>query len=197
MGLSIVSFLIYAVALVGTPGPANMILLATGARYGLRGAIPFISGVIVSKQFIIWPIGLGVLSLATAYPAAFSALKWLSAAYILWLAWKIAGGSLHPGKGSDTPPSFKSGLLVHPLNPKAWAMVTGGFANFTDPSASPVLTTFAVAVCLVCVQSVLHPAWAWGGEWLAKHVAGTPKERFLMITLAVLTVASVVMVLAK
>ena len=76
MSVASASFLVFAASQVGTPGPANMALMATGARYGLRAAWPFVAGVALGKQLIIWPMGLGLMELATSYPAGFSALKY-------------------------------------------------------------------------------------------------------------------------
>ena len=59
MPVATTSFLIFAASQVGTPGPANMVLLGTGARYGFRAALPFVAGVILGKQLIIWPLGFG------------------------------------------------------------------------------------------------------------------------------------------
>ena len=57
MVLSLFHFLLFAFSQIATPGPANMIMLATGAKYGFRNAVPFVFGVIIGKQIIIWPIG--------------------------------------------------------------------------------------------------------------------------------------------
>ena len=65
----------FAASQIGTPGPANMALLATGARFGLRRALPFVAGVALGKQFIIWPIGLGLAGIATKTPAVFETMK--------------------------------------------------------------------------------------------------------------------------
>ena len=89
----IISFALFALSQVGTPGPANMILLTTGARYGLRRALPFVFGVILGKQFIIWPLGFGLIGFVANDPEKshiFMVLKVLSALYIIWLSYKIA-----------------------------------------------------------------------------------------------------------
>ncbi|MEM7644733.1 MAG: LysE family translocator, partial [Pseudomonadota bacterium] len=57
MSVAILPFAAFALSQVGTPGPANMALMATGARFGLRAALPFVAGVALGKQLIIWPIG--------------------------------------------------------------------------------------------------------------------------------------------
>jgi len=191
MSVDMAGFLIFAFAMVGTPGPANMVLMTSGARFGLRRSLPFVAGVIVSKQFIIWPIGFGLMTLASSAPWAFTALKWASAAYVLWLAWKIAGARIAPGATVGAPPGFLNGLIVHPLNPKAWAMVTTSFTQFTNPDAPILANTATIALGFILIQSVLQPTWCLAGESIAKLAAGKQTERILMISLAVLTVASV------
>ncbi len=194
MSVAITSFAVFAASQIGTPGPANMALLSTGARYGLRSAMPFVAGVALGKQLIIWPIGFGLMALATQFPAAFSALKWASAAYIIYLAWRVANLRL---KTSQTAlvPGFKSGLIIHPLNPKAWAMITTGFTAFTEPGTPSFQATVTIAAILLGIQAVLHPIWTYAGERIARTVAGTVLEKYLMWTLAALTVASVLFVL--
>ncbi|SLN18939.1 Homoserine/homoserine lactone efflux protein [Pseudoruegeria aquimaris] len=195
MGVATGSFLLFAASQVATPGPANMALLTTGARYGLRAAMPFVLGVVAGKQLIIWPIGLGLMGLAETVPWVFEGLKWVSAAYICWLAWRVANLRLAPGEASGKAPGFWAGLLVHPLNPKAWAMITAGFTAFVSPGTPALQATATIAICLCICQLVFHPIWTWGGDRIAARVAGTPAERYLMGTLAALTVASVLFVL--
>lgn len=195
MGIALGSFVVFAASQVGTPGPANMVMLATGARFGFRSALPFVAGVALGKQFIIWPIGFGLMEIAHQAPLLFAALKYLSAAYICWLAWKVANMRLNTEVGSQTAPGFFAGLVVHPLNPKAWAMITGGFTNFVDPGTPTLQATAAIAICLLAIQAILHPIWAFGGDRIATTVAGTSAEVWLMRMLAVLTVASVMFVL--
>ncbi len=195
MAVEVFGFLVFAASQVGTPGPANMVLMATGARFGLRPALPFVAGVALGKQLIIWPIGFGLMGLAQSVPMLFVALKWLSVAYIFWLASKVALSKLRPGHAGDNAPGFAAGLVVHPLNPKAWAMILTGFTSFVDPGTPALMATAIIAICLLACQVVLHPLWCWGGSWLAQHVAGGRYERALMISLAVLTVASVIYVL--
>ena len=195
MGVAVVTFAAFAASQVGTPGPANMALLATGARYGFRAALPFVAGVVVGKQLIIWPIGFGLMELAETLPWLFVALKWASAAYICWLAWKVANLRLSRGVGDVAAPGFVAGLIVHPLNPKAWAMITAGFTNFVTPDTPTLMATAIIAGVLMATQIIFHPIWTLGGDRIARALAGTPAERYLMWTLAGLTVASVLLVI--
>ena len=153
------------------------------------------AGVALGKQLIIWPIGFGLMELATGAPGVFAALKWASAAYICWLAWKVANLRLSTDQDAVTrAPGFAAGLLVHPLNPKAWAMIVTGFTNFVTPSTPALQATATIAICLLAAQAVFHPVWAYAGDRIAQTVAGQPAERYLMRILAALTVASVLYV---
>ena len=195
MSVALTSFSIFAASQIATPGPANMAMLATGARFGFRAALPFVLGVALGKQFVIWPVGFGLMELADQAPWVFEALKWLSAAYICWLAWKVANLRLRTDGGSETAPGFAAGLIVHPLNPKAWAMIIAGFTNFVPAGTDPVHATATIAAVLLGCQLILHPIWTFAGDRIARTLAGTPMEPYLMYTLAALTVASVLFVL--
>lgn len=195
MSVAIAGFAVFAASQVGTPGPANMALMATGARFGLRAALPFVGGVVLGKQLIIWPIGFGLMTVLAGYPALFEVLKWAATAYIFWLAWKVVNLRLDTTAGTGAAPGFVAGLWVHPLNPKAWAMIVGGYTNFVTPGTPALQATLAIGGVLLVSQLLLHPLWTLAGDRIARLVAGRPAERYLMWTLAALMVASVLYVL--
>jgi threonine/homoserine/homoserine lactone efflux protein len=195
MGVATASFLVFAASQVGTPGPANMALLASGARFGLQASLPFMGGVVLGKQLLIWPLGLGLLSLAATAPWLLFVFKWLSVAVIFWIAWRIANTRITVGDETKKPFSFWLGLLVHPFNPKAWAMITAGFTTFVSAGTPALQATATIAICLMATQIVFHPIWILGGDRIARAVAGTAAEQALMWALAALTVASVLFAL--
>ncbi len=197
MVLSLFHFLLFAFSQIATPGPANMIMLSTGAKYGFRNALPFVCGVIIGKQIIIWPIGFGLMLLNKDHPYIFIFFKYISAGYILWLAWRIANMRIS-AKTSDRPaPGFLSGLIVHPLNPKAWALITTGFTNFVDPISPVLYSTATVAFCLLGVEVVLHTNLDLFGVIISILVSGSVYERYLMLFFAGLTVIFVSLAIAS
>jgi threonine/homoserine/homoserine lactone efflux protein len=193
--ISIASFAVFAASQVGTPGPANMALLTTGASYGFRAALPFVAGVVLGKQLVIWPVGFGIMGLASVAPWIFEVLKYVSAAYIIWLAWKVIHLRLSTAGPASTTPGFIAGLIVHPLNPKAWAMIIAGFTSFVTPNTDPLIATASIGGILMATQLFFHPLWALAGDRIARSLAGTAAEPYLMYSLAFLTVASVLFVL--
>ena len=189
------SFIPFAFSQVATPGPANMAMMATGARFGFRAALPFVAGVILGKQLIIWPIGYGIMEVASQIPLLFEILKLLSALYIIWLAWRVANMRLSSGEPSVDAPGFWSGLLVHPLNPKAWAMILVGFTNFVESDTTTFFATLYIAASLLIIQIICHPIWTLFGDRIAKFIIGKKYERVFMWFLALVTVIFVLMAL--
>ena len=189
------SFIPFAFSQVATPGPANMAMMATGARFGFRAALPFVAGVILGKQLIIWPIGYGIMEVASQIPLLFEVLKFLSALYIIWLAWRVANMRLSSGEPSVDAPGFWSGLLVHPLNPKAWAMILVGFTNFVESDTTTFYATLYIAASLLIIQIICHPIWTLFGDRIAKFIIGKKYERVFMWFLALVTVIFVLLAL--
>ncbi len=189
------SFIPFAFSQVATPGPANMAMMATGARFGFRAALPFVAGIILGKQLIIWPIGYGIMEVASQIPLLFEILKFLSALYIIWLAWRVANMRLSSGEPSVDAPGFWSGLLVHPLNPKAWAMILVGFTNFVESDTTTFYATLYIATSLLIIQIICHPIWTLFGDRIAKFIVGKKYERVFMWFLALVTVIFVLMAL--
>ena len=191
MPVEIIALIIFAVLQIATPGPANMALLAIGAGYGLRRALPFVAGVVVGKQLIIWPLGFGLMQLADSWPTVFFIMKYISAAYIVYLAWRVANMRLKVNQSVESPPGFVAGLVVHPLNPKAWGMITAAFTSFVIAGSGTFAATLSIAVVLLSCQILLHPLWAGAGQLIAHTIQGARAERAVFVTLALLTIVTV------
>ena len=75
--------------MIGSPGPANMLMLASGLKFGFRRSLPFVFGVIISKQFIIWPIAFGIINISNISNTVHEVMRYVAAAYIMFLALKL------------------------------------------------------------------------------------------------------------
>jgi threonine/homoserine/homoserine lactone efflux protein len=131
-----IAFLGFAVVNSITPGPNNMMLMASGVNFGFRRTMPHLVGVNLGFMLMMLLVGLGMGQIFARFPAIYTAMKVLGALYLLWLAWKIArSGPLQEGETAGQPMSFLQAAAFQWVNPKAWAMVVGAIAAFTEPSA--------------------------------------------------------------
>ena len=130
MTLSLYSALfIFATIMVITPGPANLLLMSAGAQHGFYKSVPFVIGVTCGKLFLTIGLGIGFLTILNSNPILVNIIKVIGTAYICWLSWKILFLSLQSTESNqiEKAPDFLNGLMVHPLNPKGWAMVIAAY----------------------------------------------------------------------
>ena len=195
---SVIALLLFAALMVGTPGPANLLLMSAGGRWGFRACLPFIAGITFGKLFLNIALAAGLLALLSAVPVVEQALRYASAAYLLYLAWRISNLRIASSNiKTNKQPGFFAGLIVHPLNPKAWAMTTSAFAQFTTSTLPWVGQAAVICAAFFFVQRFFHPLWCFGGARFAKAFGGTRVERIVMRALAVLTVAVVLWALLR
>lgn len=128
-----------------TPGPNNTMLLATGINFGVRRALPHILGVAIGFPLMIACIGFGLGRIFEVFPIIYMALKYIGAAYMVWLAWKIA--TSNPSTDDELekadPVTFLQACAFQWVNPKAWIM------GVTALSAYTIASQYAVGVLAV------------------------------------------------
>ena len=122
----------FAVASSITPGPNNLMLMASGANFGFRRTIPHMVGISLGHAFMVMLVGLGLGKLFDTYPVAQTVLQVLSTGYLLYLAWKIANAAPpQEGVARGKPFTFFQAAAFQWVNPKAWYMAC---LLYTSPS---------------------------------------------------------------
>ncbi|NKX43838.1 LysE family translocator [Roseicyclus persicicus] len=180
---------VFAFASSITPGPNNIMLLASGANFGLGRTVPHMLGISVGHAVMTALVGLGLLGLFEALPWLRGALMAVSAAYLLWLAWKIANaaapGEARPG---GRPFSFLQAAGFQWVNPKAWYMSIYAQTNFAPDGGLWGALVVAGVFALVNLPSVA--VWAAAGTQLRRWLDGPGRLRAFNVTMALLLVAS-------
>jgi threonine/homoserine/homoserine lactone efflux protein len=146
------AFLLITVVLFLTPGPIVTLVIATGAGHGLRAALTTVAGTTLGNGFLLAAIALGLSWVLKNAVELFEILRWLGAAYLVWLGiqtWRKAGETARvPAMRRRV--HFWRGLAVALTNPKSIAFFTAFLPQFIDP-ALPVGRQLAV----MCTVSVL------------------------------------------
>lgn len=195
MDLSQISLVtLFAISMVGSPGPANMALMASGAQYGFRASIPFIAGTISGFMLVGLAVAAGLGSLFKLYPLLQTIFLYGSAVYIFYLAWRVVLSN--PAAADDTKnPQYILGLFIHPLNPKAWIMAISAFSQFVDTGKPYIVQAFTILAVFFVVNIPLNSMWCYGGNLLRRLIKSTTALRILNGTLALIMVIVVLWVL--
>ena len=154
-----------------TPGPNNIMLMAAGANFGVRRALPHAAGVVLGFTFMIIVIGLGAAQFFQNFPLAHTYLTVASVTYLLYLAYKI-GTAAPKIDGSDRagiPITFLQATAFQWVNPKAWTMALAAITVYTP---QPTTSYYVVMVSLIFGAINLPSISMW-------LVLGVQMRRFL------------------
>jgi threonine/homoserine/homoserine lactone efflux protein len=177
-----------------TPGPNNMMLLASGLNFGVRRTLPLMFGISVGYVVLMLAVGFGLGEGLRAVPSAFLALKIAGGAYMLWLAWRIAvaapPGEEHPSAAAERRPlGFLGAIAFQWINPKAWVIVVTAAATYVAPET---FTRDLLIVTLVCglINLPSISVWAMFGASLRRFLTDPVWLRRFNVAMALILVAS-------
>jgi threonine/homoserine/homoserine lactone efflux protein len=168
------AFLLITFVLVIVPGPIVTLVIATGATRGIRAALITVIGTTLGNAVLLACIALGLNWILKTSAEVFEVLRWIGAAYLIWLgiqSWRSAGQS-----GEVAPPRHRvhisRGFLVAITNPKTIAFFTAFLPQFVDPSLPVGWQLFVMCAVSVVLAGLTDAAWAvaagLGRAWFMK-----------------------------
>lgn len=186
----------FALLAAGTPGPNNLMLMASGMNYGFRRSAGHITGVAYGFPLMIAALGLGLSQLFSLVPGLEVALKYICAAYLIYLAYKIATAKptiAHSGEMevSGKPLTFMQAAAFQWVNPKAWVMATTALTVYALPLSS-IANAFAVALVFACVGTVTATSWTALGDRLRLFFSNPVRLRIFNSVAAILLLTTLV-----
>lgn len=172
-----------------TPGPNNLMLMASGANFGFARTIPHMLGVAIGFVFMVVLVGAGLMQLFDRYPISYTVLKTASVIYLLWLAWRIARAS-EPGTGKagGSPMTFLQASAFQWVNPKAWAMALTAISAYAP--TRDMGAVFLVAVIFGAVNLPSVSTWTILGQKIRVILTNPARLKAFNITMALLLVAT-------
>ena len=180
-----------------TPGPNNMMLLASGVNHGFRKTLPHIAGISIGLMVLLLAAGLGLGALLQQWPQLYLGLKVLGVSYMVWLAWKLwhAEAPPKPGLGQNKPVTtglmgFWGAAAFQWVNPKAWMIAIGAVAGFTAPGGG-FAAVLALALVCALVNAPCVGLWAFAGAKLSRWLAEPARRRAFNAVMALLLLASI------
>ena len=184
----LIALFIFVSVMVGTPGPATMIMMSAGVNYGFRQSVPFMIGIVIGKLFLNMGMALGFYDLIHQYPLLLDGLKYVSATYMLWLSYKMAKVPINTDKQDMLKaPGPWEGLIVHPLNPKAYAMMAIAWTDYGPLYDDNLTRLLIIGGCFAVVQIFAHSMWCSAGVHLTRIISNDDTKRKVQISLAIIT----------
>ncbi|MBZ9653130.1 LysE family translocator [Phyllobacterium lublinensis] len=184
------TLLVFAFVTSITPGPNNLMLLASGVNFGFKRSIPHTLGIGSGFFSLLLGVGLGLGALIQTFPLLYTILKIAGGAYLAYLAYKIAiSRSLSEVDGKARPMTFLEAAAFQWVNPKAWVMAVTAMATYTSPDAYfATVLIVSIAFALVNIPSV--SSWAAFGQMMRGWLTDPVRLKWFNISMAILLVAS-------
>lgn len=192
---ALLSLIIATSLLLGSPGPATLSLAATGAAFGIKGGIKFLTGILCGLIFVIPGSGLGLAVLFASFPDIKISVQVLGGLYIVYVAYKIATAPLltsnHPTASNS--PTLLDGFILNLLNPKAYAAFLALFSQFQLPLTNQTMSFAMTGLVCFMVATVVDSIWLALGSSLRPLFENPRSAKYLRFSFAASMVAAVAM----
>jgi threonine/homoserine/homoserine lactone efflux protein len=187
---------LFAAAVTLTPGPNVVLVTASGANFGFRRTIPQMLGITLGFGFMVVAAGLGLAGVVHTEPRLHAVLRYAGAAYLVYLAWRIAtADAASRATARARPVGFLEAALFTWTNPKAWVSVLGALAAYTTVGGEVLRETSLIAGVLAVFCLISCVIWAAFGAVIGRFLAEPRARTAFNWTMAGLLVLSLVPVL--
>jgi threonine/homoserine/homoserine lactone efflux protein len=184
------ALVLFALVASITPGPNNLMLLASGVNFGLARTVPHMLGIAIGFSLMIVLVGLGFVQLFVLLPWLHPVMRIAGILYMLWLAWRIANaGEIGPGAAPGKPFTFLQAAAFQWVNPKGWMAALTAIATYSDPQQM-VAGVLIVSAMFFLVGTPSIAVWAVFGVGLRRVLSSPRAIRVFNVTMALLLVAS-------
>tara|TARA_Y100001956_G_scaffold37433_1_gene36850 strand:+ start:2853 stop:3437 length:585 start_codon:yes stop_codon:yes gene_type:complete len=182
------ALVLFAFVSTFTPGPNNLMLMTSGANVGYMRTLPHMSGVAFGFAFMVLIVGLGLSSVFAAYPMNHTVLKYISLAYLAYLAAKIALSGRAEDVDDFKPMSFFGAATFQWVNPKGWSMALSSVTLYSNGGGWFELSIISITFLLVNYPSGTF--WILAGRELQRFLTSPLRIRSFNVSMAVLLIAS-------
>ena len=189
---TILPITLFGLAAAGTPGPNNIMLTASGSAFGFRRSVPHIAGIIVGFPLMFLAVGLGLGELLMRLPHVHLVLKYAGAAYLLYLAWRIAqSGRPDSGESGGRPLSFFEAAAFQWVNPKAWMIAVSAIPAFTTIGGNYYAELLLMGAIFAMVTVPSCSVWCLFGVGIRQLIRSPETARIVNLGLAALVALSI------
>jgi threonine/homoserine/homoserine lactone efflux protein len=189
-----IAFYVFALVAAVTPGPSNVMLTAAGANAGVLHGLPCFFGVVIGMSLMMFLVALGLGQLVLRSATILEIINWLGAAFLFWLAWKIATAGPPRGEAETEPVGFLGAAAFQWVNPKSWLVSTSAAATYLHADAGSAFVQsalFGALFLLAAAPSCL--LWLAFGAGVKRFLGSARAHRIFNVAMGGLLAASVLL----
>ncbi|CAM7741011.1 MAG: LysE family translocator [Enterobacteriaceae bacterium] len=162
---SYLPFMLFAFVASITPGPTNILILASSQRYGIRATLPAVFGACVAASLIVFISGAGAGEILRGYPLLREGMSWAGALWLSWMSWQLfTAPAADLNEKSGEPFSGKAAAMLQLINPKTWMMALAVVSLFAPNGAHPVREVSFLSLSFLLISVLCLGAWTLLGK---------------------------------
>lgn len=196
------AFVGFAFVMTFTPGPNNLMVMASGAAFGWRRTVPHMAGIATGFAAMVGAFVLGLGAVLQQVPELLAAVRWLGTAWLLWMAWRLAAPAFRPAPeasvaeagASARPMRMYEAVLFQWVNPKALTVAAAAAAAYAGLAPEPAIRAMTMAGVFMVMAPVSNGCWVVAGEGLRKLTGGSAGARAFSLLMAALVAASAALI---
>lgn len=188
---------LFAIVAAITPGPNNIMIMASGMNFGVRASMPHYFGICLGVPLVFLAIGYGLGYVFERYAVLHLFVKVIGVCYLLYLAWRIAcsdSGSIDDNGVSNRhakPLSFFQAILIQWVNPKSLVVGTSVFATYTTLDKDINWQILVIVLIMFVVTMLGVGVWLLFGVGLRRLLTYPSYRRAFNIVMGILLLLSI------
>ncbi|PZV38202.1 LysE family translocator [Mesorhizobium kowhaii] len=181
----LLALLLAAAVVMGSPGPATISVTAVGAAFGMRHSLRYTCGIVLGTIAVLLVVATGVMAVLTSMPRLAPLLAFASAAYILYLAFKIAAAPPLAARVAEASrPTWLAGFLLAVANPKAYVAIAAVFAGASSSQGARDIGLWLKLTVLALMIVAIHALWLVAGAAFARFLRQPAASRIINLVFA-------------
>lgn len=157
-------FMLFAFVASITPGPTNILILASSQRFGVKATLPAVAGACLAASLIVFVSGAGAGEVLRAYPLVRTVMSWMGALWLSWMSWQLFRAPAAHFDEAQRPFSARSAALLQLINPKTWMMALAVVSLFAPHGAHPLRDITLLSLLFLLISVLCLSAWALSGN---------------------------------
>ena len=195
----LLSFMNFAFVASITPGPNNMMVMASGTAFGVRATLPHVIGITLGFGVMLSTMMFGLGSVLERLPILLDALKWGGIAWLLYMAWQLASPALsrspfgmgQTAEGTGTRPmTLIEAALFQWVNPKAWVMAVAVATVYANLAGEAWHSALLMLVSFSFIAPLCNGTWLLAGRILGAVLSSDIWGRLAVLVMAGMIVLS-------